>query len=280
MRSLIARLFFVFGFAVSTVHAETIISLDSTTVSPGDTAKFNFKLANSVEIGGFQFVITPTPAENITFSEVRAIGRAAGWTVSYNARGNGQIFIVYSSVGATISSGTDSILTFEFIISADAPEEKIDLQLSEVLLSDSNLNLITDLTVANGRITIEEILPENIEPIASFTYYPQSGTQPLAVNFDAFASNDPDGSISAYQWDFGDGATGSGTPISHTYQGIGTFTITLTVTDNEGTTNSLTRDVLIYQSGEYQRGDINRDGKTDIFDLLELIGILSGTKPN
>ncbi len=59
-----------------------------------------------------------------------------------------------------------------------------------------------------------------------------SGTAPLAVSFDAGASYDIDGTIDSYQWDFGDGDTGTGGTVNHTFVGAGTYTVTLKVTDN------------------------------------------------
>lgn len=52
-------------------------------------------------------------------------------------------------------------------------------------------------------------------------------------SFNGGGSTDPDGSINSYQWDFGDGATGSGENVSHTFA-AGEYTVTLTVTDNRG----------------------------------------------
>ena len=68
------------------------------------------------------------------------------------------------------------------------------------------------------------------------------------VNFDASASYDPDGTISTYSWDFGDGDTGSGQTISHMYSTIGTYTASLTVTDNDNISNTLKQDVVIIDS--------------------------------
>lgn len=56
----------------------------------------------------------------------------------------------------------------------------------------------------------------------------------LTVDVDGSASTDVDGSIAAYSWDFGDGATGAGATSSHTYTAAGTYTVTLTVTDSDG----------------------------------------------
>jgi len=68
-------------------------------------------------------------------------------------------------------------------------------------------------------------------PTARFSAKP--GTP---AHFDATTSTDPDGSVARYDWDFGDGTVlpnGGPTP-THTYTRPGTFTVTLTVTDDEG----------------------------------------------
>ena len=74
----------------------------------------------------------------------------------------------------------------------------------------------------------------NQHPMAVATATPTSGIAPLTVAFDASASTDPDGTISSYAWNYGDGATGSGVTSSHTYTSQGAYTALLTVTDNQG----------------------------------------------
>ena len=88
--------------------------------------------------------------------------------------------------------------------------------------------------------------PGNQVPVASFTADPISGFYPFDVEFDASASYDPDGSIVAYQWDFGDGDSGSGETTTHTYDGFGTFTVVLTVIDNSGAPASGTEEIHSY----------------------------------
>jgi len=85
----------------------------------------------------------------------------------------------------------------------------------------------------------------NQAPTASFTATPLSGSQPLTVHFDASASSDPDGSIASFSWSFGDGQTGTGQKPDHVYATAGTFTVTLTVTDNGAASDSLVRANLI-----------------------------------
>ena len=76
----------------------------------------------------------------------------------------------------------------------------------------------------------------NSRPVASFTCTPSSGKSSLGVSFDASASYDPDGSIAAYEWTFGDGSAGTGVTTSHTYTTTSyrIYTATLKVTDNKG----------------------------------------------
>ena len=57
---------------------------------------------------------------------------------------------------------------------------------------------------------------------------------------DASASTDPDGAITRYEWDFGDGQSATGVEAPHRYAEAGTYTVTLTVTDDAGVANSTT----------------------------------------
>ena len=61
---------------------------------------------------------------------------------------------------------------------------------------------------------------------------------PATFNFDASASTDPDGSITSYLWNFGDGSRESLAVVPHTYGSAGTYRVRLTVTDNTGVTAS------------------------------------------
>ena len=93
----------------------------------------------------------------------------------------------------------------------------------------------------------------NVSPVASFTVTPPggSGSATLTVSLDASASHDPDGTIASYLWNFGDSQTASqisSLPFTHLFTvqtDPETFTIVLTVTDNQGATDTAVRDVTV-----------------------------------
>jgi len=70
-------------------------------------------------------------------------------------------------------------------------------------------------------------------------------TPQAVVRFDGSKSQDPDGKIIRYEWDFGDGAKDLGIKTEHRYTRPGTYTVKLTVTDDSGTRNSKASDTLI-----------------------------------
>ncbi|TQV89435.1 PKD domain-containing protein [Aliikangiella coralliicola] len=74
---------------------------------------------------------------------------------------------------------------------------------------------------------------------------PYNGSVNSALSFSSAGSNDPDGSISTYSWNFGDGNTSSAANPNHTYTSAGTYNVTLTVTDNGGLSDSDTATATI-----------------------------------
>ena len=80
------------------------------------------------------------------------------------------------------------------------------------------------------KVTITDSGGTNVPPNAVITYTQDGDT----VNFDGSGSTDSDGNISEYRWDFGDGTTGTGNVVSHSYTGSGSYPVTLAVRDNNG----------------------------------------------
>ena len=80
--------------------------------------------------------------------------------------------------------------------------------------------------------------PPLIPPTAVISAIPGEINEGESVSFSAEASSDRDGEIVSYNWDFGDGDTGVGMNIEHTYYHSGQYNVTLTVTDNDGLSDS------------------------------------------
>jgi len=96
---------------------------------------------------------------------------------------------------------------------------------------------VTDNDGATDSITATKTVM-NRPPVASFTETAEVVDTEEAISFDASDSSDPDGYIVDYSWDFGDGTQGTGVSVQHAYSQDGTYTVILTVTDNDGATNS------------------------------------------
>ena len=80
----------------------------------------------------------------------------------------------------------------------------------------------------------------NAPPVANFSY----AASGLTANFTDL-SGDSDGSIVSRSWNFGDGGTSTAANPSHAYSAGGSYSVTLTVTDNSGASNSKTQNVVV-----------------------------------
>lgn len=110
---------------------------------------------------------------------------------------------------------------------------------------------VTDDDGATGTTSspIAVTSPANQAPVASFTASPTTGEPGTPFAFNATSAYDPDGTIVAYRWEYGDGSLGSGVTSQHAYSWPGTFTVRLTVTDNRGDSNTTTRSVSVQSAG-------------------------------
>jgi PKD repeat protein len=101
---------------------------------------------------------------------------------------------------------------------------------------------VTDNSGATAQFSAPvTVTDQNTPPVPAFT----SATTDLVANFDASASNDPDGSLTSYEWNFGDGQLGAGATASHTYGSAGNFLVTLKVTDNRGAAVAVSKVVTV-----------------------------------
>ena len=157
-----------------------------------------------------------------------------------------------------------------FTVNLDGSSSSGDIQLANWNLGDDtiqsgmtiehtystpgNYEVVLTITDSDGKTDTEDITitvtepsgsDENQAPESVITSSSNSGSSPLQISFSGLKSVDPDGQIISYLWDFGDGSTGSGTNITHTYTVKGDYTVSLTVLDNDGSHDTATSTVHV-----------------------------------
>lgn len=116
----------------------------------------------------------------------------------------------------------------------------------EIPLQTGTNNITCTFTKNKKSASSTISLQKNALPVASFIFNPNAGLiAPETVSFDASGSSDSEGAIGSFAWDFGDGTTGPGSQINHTYSEAGTYSITLTVTDSFGESQTKTETIEI-----------------------------------
>ena len=157
----------------------------------------------------------PLVNENVVFNA----------SASYSLNGSITKYCWNFSDGTPIVNETDSIITHKF-------ENK---GLYEVTLTVVDSNGLTNSTTK----TVE--VYESLPPTATFTYFPINPLVNESIIFNASESSDPNGYISIYKWDFGDGniTLTTTTVVSHVYYEPGEYNVNLTVTDNDNESSSV-----------------------------------------
>ena len=184
-----------------------------------------------VDMGAYEFV-------GISGANISPVAVASATPAS----GEAPLDVQLSSAGSGDSDGDIIAYDWDFgdgnVSTAANPQHtyQVGNYTATLTVTDEVGGTHTDTTI----ITATEVL-SNEAPVAivSSDWIAGEAVAPLLVEFDGSTSYDNNGQIVSHAWDFGDGNTGTGDTVKHTYDS-GTYTTTLTVTDDEGMTDSAT----------------------------------------
>ncbi len=142
--------------------------------------------------------------------------------------------------------------TFEGATTVEARGVQVNVRFTtartyRVTLTVTDNQGATDSTTQTVEVLAAPPPPPNRPPVAQFTFSPQTPQVNELVTFDGRTSSDPDGTIVQYRWDLnGDGRIDAqGAVIQARYARAGTYTVTLTVVDNQGATASASRTISV-----------------------------------
>jgi len=173
-------------------------------------------------------VIKPPKAEFTYSPSYPIVGDTVTFDASESKPNGGGIIWYYWNFGDGFSENTTAIIT------------------SHAYTTYGNYTVTLTIKDSEGLSdTASKILCVRQYPKATFTYVPALPLINETVTFNATESMPEGGTIIRYEWNFGDGVTAEGVIVSHAYSTFGTFTITLTVTDSEGLSNTCTRSIRI-----------------------------------
>jgi len=220
-------------------------------------------------------IIEDTPGNYLIFFYLNGqnmfpTGHDCTWLIN-NTAGNGIVELTAQTTGITNTwvyfdnyierlaseADTDVSVTFEatingILIPTGTFEYPVDSELSIFAIPDTgyefNQWIVDGTPTVGGNPLIYPLLAPatigatfqaaNLPPTAFFTVSKSAVQVNESVTFDASGSSDPDGTIIGYDWNFGDGEVGSGVSVTHAWPSEGSKTVTLTVTDDDGASDS------------------------------------------
>lgn len=190
-----------------------------------------FEPGTAVGVTGRINVTRPQASNNVVYG---VLGSANGTTVDVKRMdGVGNGTVTTAALLPDSANGTRLVWSFYATTSASTARSQFE--------HDANDSSFPNGTDAVAITTVGEPLQEGAPPDARFTARPSG---PLSITFDASGSSD-DGSVDAYEWHFGDGTSATGRTVTHTYETIGEHPVTLTVTDEQGATDTKRKTVSV-----------------------------------
>jgi PKD repeat protein len=239
--------------AQATTMAVTPASIIDPSLGPGSTFIINLTVADVANLYTWQAQIMFKPSIlNCTSATIPADNIFAGKTVIPvtpiidNVGGSVTAGVSLMGVGGVAGSG--KLCQIEFLV-LGLGNSSLSYSIpygADTFLLDPDLNIIPSM-VTNGYF--ENMGDEILQPpVALFDYLPKPVFVGNVTTFNGSASYDPDGSVVNWAWNFGEPPLASDPIVTHTYASPGNYTVTLTVTDNDGLNGSTSKVVPVYDT--------------------------------
>lgn len=174
----------------------------------------------------------------------------------------------FDASGSADSDGTISSYEWTFSDGDEAGGPAPQKDFVETGTYDVTLTVTDDGGLTSSVTRAVSVVKPNVPPTAAL----DATCDYTHCTFDATASEDTDGTIASYAWDFGDGDTGEGSTPDHVYEQPGTYAVTLIVTDDDGATDDSSSTYVVvgeptpstvsYVGGAVNQGNISTPNVT------------------
>ena len=234
------------------VGIQVIAAIDAEGEKDTFTAEIDDDSVATISMSGDLITITPVAEGSTTITVKLGSDPTITATVTVTVFQAGTALLLLDEDSLSVESGKSGVINVT-AQKADGTADPFTAQINDSSIATVTTNVSLEQIIVTGAsaggatitvtsssaLTVTAAVTVTSPPTAVASANPTSGSAPLTVNFDGGGSFDPDGgAIVSYSWDFGDGATGSTSPDSHTYNSPSTYTAVLTVTDDEGSTAS------------------------------------------
>jgi putative cell wall-binding protein len=213
--------------SATTLGAGPSVTADGVISTRGDADLFSFEC----DAGPVSFDVSPVAVGPNLDVEAKLLD-ASGATIA----SDNPTELIAASVGAAVPAGT-------YYLRVDGVGKGDPLTAYSDYGSLGAYSIAGSFTPADG----DPPPPDNVAPTAVIDAAPVTGVAPLTVSLDGSGSSDPDGSIVAYEWDLGDGATSAAAGLEHTYDEPGAYVVELVVTDDDGASGAASVNVVVYE---------------------------------
>jgi len=213
------------GISVALLIKESAYKADIKLVSDGTV------LSTAIHLNGALMATGALATEPLTINTAIAL-----LSDVMGAIGSTQMVVGVNPLGGSMSLSTSSLATGEYILLAGVVKSDFSI----VGVYEKTVSVVTPSTPSYPGGVLNKVPIADAGP-------DQKALVDRTVYFDGSNSNDPDGSILSWTWNFGDGAKDLGETVSHKYLEPGNYTVTLTVRDNRYTDTSDTCTVNIFE---------------------------------